>query len=154
MIPLTLLQVSTIFYLGIQLPKQQLCQHGPCGCFYYENVQHYAARWQCEDMAASQQRGCWRRSGGAAPALTSVGVMLLCPERTGSEGELALHGGLGFPILPQQFTPVQLRSFGKWGQFVFALFWGGEIKTTYIIRVKHCKGIYDCITSPPQQLSA
>lgn len=61
------------------------------------------------------------RVGGAAAALTSVRVSLLCPERTGSEGELALHGGLGFPFLPQQFTPVQLWSFGEWGQLVFAL---------------------------------
>lgn len=59
--------------------------------------------------------------GAAAAVLTCVGVSLLSPERTGSEGELALHGRLGFPFLPQQFTPVQLRSFGERGQLFFAL---------------------------------
>ncbi len=58
---------------------------------------------------------------GEATALTGVRVSLLGPERTGSEGELALHGRLGFSFLPQQFTPVQLRSFGERGQLVFAL---------------------------------
>lgn len=58
---------------------------------------------------------------GAAKALTGVRVSLLGPERTGSEGELAFHGRLGFPFLSQQFTPVQLRSFGERGQLVFAL---------------------------------
>lgn len=69
--------------------------------------------------------------GGAATVLTGVRVSLLGPERTGSEGELALHGRLGFPFLPQQFTPVQLRSFGERGQLVFALLEvKGEIKKT------------------------
>lgn len=39
--------------------------------------------------------------GGAAPVLTSIGVPLLCPERTGGKGQLALHGGLGFAFLHQ-----------------------------------------------------
>lgn len=70
-------------------------------------------------MAVSQQHGCLE--GGTATLLTGVGVSLLCLGRTGSEGELALHGRLCFPFLPQQFTPVQLWSFGERRQLVFAL---------------------------------
>ena len=60
-----------------------------------------------------------RGAGGAA--LTGVRVSLLGPQRTGREGELALHGRFGFPFLPQQLSPVQLRSFGERGQLVFTL---------------------------------
>lgn len=73
--------------------------------------------WQSASSVAVWEE----EQGGAATTLTGVGVSLLGPERTGSEGELALHGRLGFPFLPQQLTPVQLRSFGERGQLVFAL---------------------------------
>lgn len=82
-------------------------------------INHKGAVWGCGRQPEAWLLG--EKVGGAAPSLTSVGVSLLCPERTGSEGELALHGGLGFAFLPQQFTPVQLWSFGEWGQLVFAL---------------------------------
>lgn len=68
------------------------------------------AAWQFEE-----------EQGGMVTVLTSVWVPLLCPGRTWCEGEFALHGRLGFPFLPQQFTPVQLWSFGERGQLVFAL---------------------------------
>ena len=54
-------------------------------------------------------------------ALTCVGVSLLRSGRTGSEGELALHGRLGFALLPQNFAPIQLRSLGEGGYLIFAL---------------------------------
>lgn len=97
-------------------------------------VWQQATRGQCTDMAVSQQHGCLE--GGTATLLTRVGVSLLCLGRTGSEGELALHGRLCFPFLPQQFTPVQLWSFGERRQLVFALSKGEEeIKHTQRIKI-------------------
>lgn len=67
----------------------------------------------------------WQRASssliGGVSTLTSVRVSLFGPGWTWSEGKLALHGRLGFPFLPQQLTPVQLRSFGERRQLVFAL---------------------------------
>lgn len=48
-------------------------------------------------VAASQRNG----PQGTRSVLTSVRVSLLCPDRTGSEGNLSLHGGLCLPFLPQ-----------------------------------------------------
>lgn len=74
------------------------------------------AAWLFEEEEEEEKKG-----GALSTVLTGVWVSLLRPGRTGGEGELALHGRLGFPFLPQQLTPVQLRSFGKRGQLVFAL---------------------------------